>query len=102
MAGTPNRRPVARKPRPLSFTDTEAGTLVKSPRRKLAETIAQRHGLPSLPHMISMGVIPSGQIPLVVKGKSHNVYLFPDGEGSSSLHGAYMCVCPLVCAFVLQ
>ena len=68
-----------RRPKQLAFTETEAGTIVKSPPRKLAETIASRNGLPSLPNMISMGVVPSGQVDLVVKGKSHDVYLFPDG-----------------------
>ena len=73
-----------RKPKQLAFTETEAGRIVKSPRRKLAETIASRHGLPSLPHMIEMGVVPSGQINLVVKGKNHDAYLFPDGAFPSS------------------
>ncbi|KAK9795568.1 hypothetical protein WJX73_002300 [Symbiochloris irregularis] len=78
LAVTP-RRAVVRKPRAIAFTQTEMGKIVKSPRRKLAETIAQKNGLPSLPTMIQMGVVPAGQLDLVVKGRTHKVYLFPDG-----------------------
>lgn len=73
------RRAIVRKPRAIAFTQTEMGKIVKSPRRKLAETIAQKNGLPSLPTMIEMGVVPAGQVELVVKGRTHQVYMFPDG-----------------------
>lgn len=77
-AGKPQPAAV-RKARGIAFTQTEVGKIVKLPRRKVAETIAQKNGLPSLPAMIQMGVVPACQLELVVQGRSHQVYLFKDG-----------------------